>query len=102
MVDIMPEYTDAFKLPNGAGGTPAGMKRNRIIDRIMEFSHDTGIDVTYHVKGYDMILKFANKEDYAVYLLNKSEYFGSESTVAGLDSLVLRGFRTYLAGDLNE
>ena len=77
-VDIMPKYTDTFKLPNGAGGMAAGMKRNRILDRVMEFSHNTGIDVTYHIEGYDMILKFANKEDYAVYLLNKSEYFSPE------------------------
>ena len=74
----MPKYTDTFTLPSGAGGMAAGMKHNRIKDRITEFSHDTGIDVTYEVKGYDMILKFANKEDYAVYLLNKPEYFSPE------------------------
>ena len=74
----MTEYTDTFTLPNGAGGMAAGMKRNRIKDRIMEFSHDTGIDVTYHIEGYDMILTFANKEDYAIYKLNKSEYFSTE------------------------
>ena len=78
MVDIMPEYTDTFTLPNGAGGMAAGMKRNRIKDRVAEFSHDTGIEVTYHVEGYDMILKFANKEDYAIYKLNKSEYFSPD------------------------
>ena len=44
----MPKYTDTFRLPNGAGGMAAGMKRNRILDRVMEFSKDTGIDVTYH------------------------------------------------------
>ena len=78
MVETMPKYTDTFRLPNGAGGMAAGMKRNRILDRVMEFSKDTGIDVTYHLEGYNMILKFANKEDYAVYLLNKSEYFSPE------------------------
>lgn len=78
MVETMPKYTDTFSLPNGAGGMAAGMKRNRILDRVMEFSHNTGVDVTYHIEGYDMILKFANKEDYAVYLLNKSEYFSPE------------------------
>jgi len=78
MVETMPEYTDTFTLPNGAGGVAAGMKRNRIKDRIMEFSHDTGIDVTYELKGYDMILKFANKEDYAIYKLNKADYFSPE------------------------
>ena len=74
----MAEYTDTFTLPNGAGGMAAGMKRNRIKARIMEFSHNTGVDVTYHVEGYDMILTFDNKEDYAIYKLNKSEYFSVE------------------------
>jgi hypothetical protein len=78
MVETMPEYTDTFKLPNGAGGMAAGMKHNRIKDRIMEFSHDTGIDVTYELKGYDMILKFANADDYAIYKLNKAEYFSPD------------------------
>ena len=74
----MPEYTDTFTLPSGAGGMAAGMKHNRIKDRIAEFSHDTGIDVTYELKGYDMILKFANAEDYAIYKLRKSDYFTQE------------------------
>jgi len=74
----MQKYTDTFTLPNGAGGVAAGMKRNRIKDRIREFSHDTGIDVTYQVEGYAMILTFDNKEDYAIYKLNKSEYFSTE------------------------
>lgn len=74
----MPEYTDTFTLPNGAGGVAAGMKRNRIKTCIMEFSKDTGIDVEYLIEGYDMILFFDNKEDYAIYKLNKSEYFSPE------------------------
>ena len=74
----MPEYTDEFTLPNGAGGIGASMKRARINDRIMEFSHDTGVNVDYRIEGWKMILVFENKEDYAIYKLNKSEYFSPE------------------------
>jgi len=74
----MPEYTDTFTLPSGAGGMAAGMKHNRIKDRIMEFTHDTGINVEYRLESFKMILIFENKEDYAIYKLRKSDYFSQE------------------------
>jgi hypothetical protein len=78
MVDIMPEYTDTFSLPSGAGGMGAGMKYSRIKDRMMEWSHDTGLNIDYKIKGYNMILVFENKEDYAVYQMTKADYFSEE------------------------
>ena len=71
----MPEYTDTFSLPSGAGGMVAGMKYNRIRDRMREWSHETGLNINHRIAGYKMILIFENKEDYAVYQMTKSDYF---------------------------
>lgn len=74
----MTAYTDTFSLPSGASGMVAGMKYNRIRDRMREWSHDTGLPINHRIEGYNMILILENKEDYAVYQMTKSDYFSEK------------------------